>query len=122
MFSTIQNCTSETILHEEKKKKIILFFGVSGVGKTHFSKALSEEIGATYLEKDIVSDALLPKGERYFSPYYDAYVKDQSYEVLYALARSNLAIGKNIIIDELCSVRILLIYLDHEINSELLNC
>jgi len=35
---------------------------------TVFSKALFTEMGATYLEKDVVSDALLPKGEKYFSP------------------------------------------------------
>lgn len=73
-------------------KTLIAFAGLPGTGKSTIAKALSVMTGAVYLRVDEIEAIMLAHSpEREIGP--------ESYEILAALARSNLALGHTVITD-----------------------
>ena len=76
------------------KQTLLLGCGLPAVGKTTVLRSLHRSTPAVYLDKDTVNRALLAEvQEDYFSSYYHAHVRNQSYAVMFALARDNLGGG-----------------------------
>lgn len=79
------------------RKIALISAGLPGVGKSTLLKALSQHISnSIFLDKDTINACLL-QGNAYASDYYKCYVKNQSYDLLFALAKDNLAQGDRVI-------------------------
>ncbi|WP_174802454.1 AAA family ATPase [Martelella limonii] len=73
-------------------KTLIAFAGLPGTGKSTIAKALSVRTGAVYLRVDEIETIMLSH-----DPERD--IGSQGYEILAALAASNLALGHDVITD-----------------------
>lgn len=76
--------------------KLIFICGRPGTGKTTLAKALTREIKAVYLDKDDIAEPLCPEDRE--SEKYKA-LHLPIYDVLLEIAKSNLALGNNVVID-----------------------
>ncbi|MCH9632249.1 MAG: hypothetical protein S4CHLAM6_05800 [Chlamydiae bacterium] len=80
------------------KKVAIISIGMPGVGKTTIFKELSKRVSNyVYLNKDLVNDALLGD-QKYFSDYYNTYVRFQGYDVILNLAYANLETSSKLVV------------------------
>lgn len=70
---------------------LIVFSGLPGTGKTTIARLLAVRLGATYLRIDNIEQALRDNGMRE--------VGKTGYDIANALARSNLALGNQVIAD-----------------------
>jgi len=70
---------------------LIVFSGLPGTGKTTIARLLAVRLGATYLRIDNIEQALRDNGLRE--------VGKTGYDIANALARSNLALGHQVIAD-----------------------
>ena len=73
-------------------KTLIAFAGLPGTGKSTIARALSVNTGAVYLRVDEIETIMLAH-----DPERD--IGSESYEILAALATSNLALGHTVITD-----------------------
>lgn len=84
-----------------EKKIAVISSGLPGVGKSTLLKELSRRISnSVYLDKDIVAPALLlgQKDQSYSSDYYYKYVRNQTYEAMFAIAENNCETGYHIVL------------------------
>lgn len=77
---------------------LIIFGGLSGVGKTTLSKLLSQKLKAVYLRIDTIEQTL--------SRVQNFKVDIEGYMVAAAIARENISLGHHVIIDAVNSVDI----------------
>lgn len=76
------------------RRVVLLSAGLAGVGKSTALRRLHGcVINSVYIDKDTVNRALLGEQHAYFSPYYDAHVRVQSYAVAFSLACDALQPG-----------------------------
>jgi predicted kinase len=81
---------------------LIIFAGLSGVGKTTIARELAGQIGAVYMRIDSIEQALRDSGAM-AQP-----LNDAGYRVGYALAEDNLRLGRTVVADSvnpLCVTR-----------------
>jgi predicted kinase len=77
----------------ETKSTLIVFGGLPATGKTTLARAIAEEQSATYLRIDTIEQALRSSGVLAND------VGPAGYLVAYALAESNLRIGRTVVAD-----------------------
>lgn len=70
---------------------LVVFGGLPGVGKTTIATQLAREMGAVWLRVDTIEQALAACGH--------IEIEGEGYAVAYALAASNLALGRMVIAD-----------------------
>lgn len=73
--------------------RLISFAGLPGVGKTHVARALAPKINAVYLRVDSAEAALKSSALTIHN------AKDAGYQILAGLARDNLMLGRDVIVD-----------------------
>src|SRR3989344_2616186 len=102
VFST---CDAHEVSHQTpfyiEKKVAVISSGLPGVGKSTLLKELSKRISnSIYLDKDTVAPALLTgqKDSSYFSDYYYKYVRNQTYEAMFAIAEDNCKNGYHVVL------------------------
>jgi predicted kinase len=80
------------------KARLIVISGRPGTGKTTLSKALAEVLPAVYLRIDAIETALQTARDdlREIGP--------EGYLVAHYLARSNLELGRDVIVDAVCPI------------------
>lgn len=71
--------------------RMVIFAGLPGVGKTTVAKRLAEQIGAVYLRADTIEQAMRAAGV--------VEVGGAGYEVMCAVARENLRLGRRVVCD-----------------------
>lgn len=71
---------------------LVIFSGLSGVGKTTIARELARHIGATYLRIDSIEQAI--RDCQNVGPVYET-----GYLVAYAVAEDNLRLGRTVIAD-----------------------
>ena len=72
-------------------KRLFVFAGLPGVGKSTLARLLAREVGAVYLRIDTIEDALAAPDTPFEGP--------QGYLVAYRLAADNLALGHGVVAD-----------------------
>jgi predicted kinase len=72
---------------------LIVFSGLPGTGKTTLARAIAEERRATYLRIDTIEQALRASG------ILSGDVGPSGYMVAYALAETNLGLGRSVVAD-----------------------
>ena len=101
-------------------RKLIISCGLSGVGKScFFEKVLPELKNTVYLVKDSLNDGMFIDDDGFVndfkkpeSEFYNKHIKMQTYNALFMIARDNLKIGNNVIIDG---------YFINKINTSIMN-
>jgi predicted kinase len=78
----------------ETKSTLIVFGGLPGTGKTTLARAVADEYSATYLRIDTIEQALRSSGVLAGND-----VGPAGYLVAYALAESNLRMGRMVVAD-----------------------
>jgi predicted kinase len=79
---------------------LIIFAGLSGVGKTTIARELAHELGALYLRIDLIEQALRDSGA-VVGP-----MNDSGYRIAYTLAADNLRLGGTVVADSVNPIRI----------------
>lgn len=77
----------------------MVFAGAPGVGKSTLARALARELRAAYLDKDTIKDAALALGRELKVENLSQFAGALSYSLLIPLARDNLTVGTDVIID-----------------------
>lgn len=78
--------------------QLILVVGLPGTGKTTLANGLARRLSATYLRIDAVETAIqVARGDH-------QQVGAEGYVVAHFLARSNLALGRPVVVDAVCPV------------------
>lgn len=94
--------------HVPKKPNAVFVIGPAGSGKSTVAKLLAAALNAAYLDKDtlagpFVQRALGGAGQdpdaRESNPLYRAELMPLEYKVIFDVARDNLQLGKNVVID-----------------------
>ena len=73
--------------------QLVIFFGLTGSGKSHLAARLSKETGAKHLNTDQVRDALGLRGR------YEETVKEKVYAELFSLANHFIQNDQSVILD-----------------------
>ena len=85
------------------KNLLLLSYGLAGTGKSTFLKKVSSIYdNFLYIDKDSINNAFLlelSSKQRKSMDFYDEHIKLQTYVAMFALAKDNLLLGKNIILD-----------------------
>ena len=79
---------------------LIVFGGLPGTGKTTLARAIAQEMAATYLRVDTIEQALRSSGT------ITGDIGPAGYVVAYALAESNLKLGRNVVADSVNPIAI----------------
>jgi predicted kinase len=81
--------------------KLVMGAGLAGGGKTtHLHQATAEINTSVYIDKDTIAvDLLASVAQSMPGPYYDKYVKAQSYQAVFTFAADNLKLNKTTILD-----------------------
>lgn len=78
--------------------RLILVVGLPGTGKTTLARSLAQRLRATYLRIDAVETAIqVARGDH-------EQVGAEGYVVAHFLARSNLDLGQDVVVDAVCPV------------------
>lgn len=77
---------------------LVLVVGLPGTGKTTLAKSLVERLGAAYIRIDAVETAIQVARQD------QQQVGTEGYFVAHFLARSNLELGRDVVIDAVCPV------------------
>ncbi len=78
---------------------LVVFAGAPGVGKSTLARALARELRAAYLDKDTIKDAALELGRELKVENAMQFAGALSYTLLIPIARDNLTVGTDVIID-----------------------
>lgn len=78
---------------------LVVFAGAPGVGKSTLARALARELRAAYLDKDTIKDAALELGRELKVENALQLAGALSYALLVPIARDNLTVGTDVIID-----------------------
>ena len=73
---------------------LVIFGGLSGVGKTTIAQELARQIGAMHIRIDSIEQAI-----RNCTPVVPPPLDEAGYRIGYAIARDNLRIGRTVIAD-----------------------
>ena len=78
--------------------QLILVVGLPGTGKTTLARGIAERLGATFVRIDAVETAIqVARGDH-------SQVGAEGYFVAHFLARSNLELGRDVVVDAVCPV------------------
>ena len=77
---------------------LLIFGGLPGVGKTAVAAGMARDIGAVHLRIDSIEQAMRNSGVTVSGP--------EGYEVAYAVAADNLAIGRTVVADSVNPIEI----------------
>ncbi|STY31279.1 L-seryl-tRNA(Sec) kinase [Legionella wadsworthii] len=81
---------------------LIIFGGLPGTGKTTLSKIIAQRLKAVYLRVDTIEQALI-----HMEGYPDALIiGSEGYQISYAIARDNLALGLDVIADSVNPIEV----------------
>lgn len=78
--------------------RLILVVGLPGTGKTTLSRAIAEDLSATYLRIDAIETAIQVARSD------GSQVGPEGYFVAHFLARANLELGRDVVVDAVCPV------------------
>ncbi|MGE5601843.1 MAG: AAA family ATPase [Nitrososphaerales archaeon] len=78
---------------------LVVFAGAPGVGKSTLARALARELHAAYLDKGTIKDAALGLGRELKIENAQQFAAALSYSLLIPLARDNLTVGTQVIVD-----------------------
>ena len=85
------------------KNLLLIPCGLAGTGKSTFLKKISSLYdNFLYIDKDSINNAFIldiESKKRKSMDFYDEHIKMQTYIAMFALAKDNLLLGKNIILD-----------------------
>lgn len=81
------------------ERKLIVFAGPPGTGKTSLARSVARELRAVYLDKDTIKDAAMTLGRDLKIERIAELAGPLSYELLVDLARDNLTLGHPVILD-----------------------
>jgi len=84
----------------ETRPTLIIFAGLSGVGKTTIARELARQVGAVYVRIDSIEQALRD-AEVVAEP-----LNDAGYRAAYAVAEDNLRLGRTVIADSVNPLRV----------------
>ncbi len=80
-------------------RKIIVFAGLPGTGKTSLARTVARELRAVYLDKDTIKDATINLGREMKLTQATELAGPLSYELLVRIARDNLTVGLSVVLD-----------------------
>jgi predicted kinase len=78
---------------------LVVFAGAPGVGKSTLARAVARELSAAYLDKDTIKDAALALAREMKLDNVAPFAGALSYTLLIPLARDNLTLGTDVVID-----------------------
>ncbi len=81
------------------ERKLIVFAGLPGTGKTSLARTVARELRAVYLDKDTIKDTAMALGRELRVERISELAGQLSYELLVNLARDNLTLGHSVILD-----------------------
>jgi len=79
--------------------QLIVFAGAPGAGKSTLARAAARELRAIYLDKDTIKDVALALGREMKLEAVSDYAGALSYALLIPLARDNVTLGLDVVID-----------------------
>lgn len=80
-------------------RRLIVFAGLPGTGKTSLARSVAREIRAVYLDKDTIKDTAVALARELKIERAVELAGQLSYELLVNLARDNLTLGHSVILD-----------------------
>lgn len=97
--NTDHNTSHASLKKQIHKKVLLISCGLAGTGKsTHLNLLKTRISNAVHIDKDTISDALMPEGVDLSSPAYKA-IKDKVYDTMLKLADLNLAENRLVILE-----------------------
>ena len=88
------------------ERKLVVFAGPPGTGKTSLARSVARELRAVYLDKDTVKDTAMALGRDLKIERIAELAGQLSYELLVNLARDNLTLGHSVILDSPAGYRV----------------
>ena len=79
--------------------QLIVFAGLPGTGKSSLARAVAREAHAVYLDKDTIKDRVVALADQMKLDLGTQLAGPLSYELLVDLARDNLTLGLNVVLD-----------------------
>ncbi len=80
-------------------RKLIVFAGLPGTGKSSLARSVARELKAVYLDKDTIKDTAMALGRDLKVEGISELAGQLSYELLVNLARDNLTLGHAVVLD-----------------------
>lgn len=80
-------------------RRLIVFAGLPGMGKTSLARTVARELRAAYLDKDTIKDATMALAHELKFERAAELAGPLSYELLISLARDNLTLGLSVVLD-----------------------
>ncbi|MGC8796563.1 AAA family ATPase [Thermodesulfovibrio sp.] len=109
-------------LYAEGKPKVFVVFGLSGTGKSTLARALAKKTLAKWIPSDIVRKSLvgIAPTEHHYEPFekgiYSKEFTEKTYMKMIEIARENLLLGRDVILDATFRERVLRQALMRELN------